>query len=317
MALKLFSPFSKKKSGNFRSGLPSASGSFGERHFKLISILPAILILVMVIAYPLYSLFRMSFTNVSALNLLSGTEKGIGLNNYLKLLKDPIFIKSILNTLYFTVISVGLQVILAIILAMLVFPMKRRVQNLIITLLLFPAMIADVAVAMVWKPLLDASTGLINYYIGRMGFSPINFLGDATIAMWTVIIMAVWQWTPYMFIFVLSGMQALSTSYYEVAELEGANVFQKLRYVILPLIKPVLMVAIFFRITSSIRVFDKVYVLTGGGPGSATETISTYIQRVGFTKMEFGLASAGGVIMLALAAILGFMFLKSMYKVDD
>lgn len=316
MAFNRFSSMQGKRI-NLGAGSSGTLSRFCERHFRLISVLPAIIILLLVIVYPIYSLFSMSFTNVSAFNLISESEKFVGVSNYLKLLKDPIFRKSIGNTLYFTVVSVGLQVVLAIILAMLVFPMKKSTQNIIVTLLLFPSMIADVAVAMVWKPMLDASTGLINYYIKLLGYDPVNFLGDPTIAMWTVIIMAVWQWTPYMFIFVLSGMQALSSSYYEVAELEGANVFQKLRYVILPLIKPVLLVAIFFRITSSIRVFDKVYVLTGGGPGSATETISTYIQRVGFTKMEFGLASAGGVIMLALAAILGFMFLKSMYKVDD
>lgn len=287
--------------------------SFTERRFNIIGVFPAVLILAVVVAYPLLSLIYLSFTNTNAFNLLSGTQSFVGLDNFVNLFRDSIFLKSVFNTFYFTIVSTGLQFLLGLLLALMVYPMSKRSKNAIVTLLLVPAMIADVAVGLLWSSLLNISTGVINYLVRLFGFDSIAFLGESKLAMLTIIIIAVWQWFPYMFLFTLAGLESLSVHYIEVAKLEGCNAFQSLYYVTLPLISPVLFVALFFRITSSIRVFDKIFVLTGGGPGSATETISTYIQRLGFVNLKFGFASAGGFIMLLIAMLIGLISLKFMY----
>lgn len=137
------------------------------------------------------------------------------------------------------------------------------------------------------------------------------------IAQWVIILLNVWQWTPYMFVFMLSGIEGLDGSYFEVARMEGASKMQTLGHIIIPLIKPIILVALFFRITNSLRAFDKIYVLTGGGPGFATDTITSYIQRVGILRMEFGYSSAGGVIMFFISAVIGVIALKFMYDSND
>ncbi len=288
-----------------------------DRQFKIITIIPALILMSVIVVYPLFTLIYRAFTDTNAFNLITGDISLVGLKNFILIFKDKIFLKSILNTLYFVVLSIFLQFCLGVFLAGLVYPLGRKAKNIIITLVLIPTMIADVAVGLVWQSLLNATTGAINYFIELLGFSGIYFLADRRLAMLTIILIAVWQWTPYLFLFILAGMESLKSTYFEVAKLEGASVFQTWIHVILPLIRPVVLVAVFFRATSAIRVFDKVYVLTGGGPGSATETISTYIRRMGFVNLNFGLASAGGVVMLFIAFLIGIISLRYMYKVNE
>ncbi len=309
------SPNTGKSGGFLKNNIKLAFES--ERQFKIISIIPAILLMFVIVVYPLFTLIYRAFTDTSAFNLISGNISFVGMKNFILIFKDKIFLKSIFNTFYFVTVSVFLQFCLGTILAGLVYPMGKRLKNIIITLVLIPTMIADVAVGLVWQTLLNSTTGIINYFIELLGFGSVSFLGNRYLAMITIILIAVWQWTPYLFLFILAGMESMSVTYFEVAKLEGASVFQTWTRVILPSIKPIIAVVIFFRATAAIRVFDKVYVLTGGGPGSATETISTYIRRMGFVNLDFGIASAGGVVMLLIATIIGILSLRHMYKTNE
>jgi multiple sugar transport system permease protein len=211
---------------------------------------------------------------------------------------------------------VGLSTLFGIVLAYLVYPMKTLKKNLMITCLLLPTLIADTACGLIFKPMLSTTVGVYNYLLTSIGLPALNFLGEMSMARWVIVILNVWQWTPYMFIFILSGMEGLSASYFEVARMEGASSLQCLRLIVLPLIRPIVLVAVFFRTTNALRLFDKVYVLTGGGPGFATDTITSYIQRVGIQRMEFGYSSASGMIMLAFTAIVGAIALKFMYDAN-
>ncbi|MDI9421243.1 MAG: sugar ABC transporter permease [Bacillota bacterium] len=285
--------------------------------FQVLTVFPAVALVVLVIGYPVYYLVSLSFTNVSAFNLLNQSYRWIRFRNYQKLFNDPIFLRAIAHTLGYALGTVGVQTLLGFWLASAVYRMSRLQKTLVTTLLLFPTMVADIAGALVWRPLFDVSTGVLNYFIKALGFSTVNFLGDPILARITVMAVAVWQWTPYMFLFVLAGMESIDTSLYEVAKLEGASSRVVMTRIVAPLIRPVLLVAVYFRITDSLRVFDKVFVLTGGGPGSATETISTYIQRTGFANMEYGLASAGGVVMLGIAFLFGLISLKLVSAYND
>ncbi|HEY5583119.1 MAG TPA: sugar ABC transporter permease [Ruminiclostridium sp.] len=292
-------------------------GSFLDRKFGIISILPMLLIIGVVIIYPIIYLFYLSFTDTSNMNLIANNANFIGLKNFIRHFKDKAFITSIWNTLYFTAVSVSLSTLIGLFLACIVYPMISVRKNLMVTCILLPTLIAETACALIFKPMLDTSIGIFNYMLTFIHLPAINFLGDKVSAQWVIIALNVWQWAPYMFVFLLSGIESLSISYFEVLRLEGATFFQRLWYVILPLIKPIALVAIFFRITNSLRLFDKIYILTGGGPGSATDTITSYIQRVGILRMEFGYSSAGGVIMLLITAVIGAITLKYMYNVNE
>jgi multiple sugar transport system permease protein len=217
------------------------------------------------------------------------------------------------NTFYFTVFSVGLSTLFGILIAYIVYPMKVLFKNFMLACVLLPALIAETACGLIFKPMLNTTIGIFNYLLGIIGIGAINFLGDKNLAQWTIICLNVWQWTPYMFIFVLSGIEGLNISYFEAAKMEGASALQVLWHIVLPLTKPIILVAMFFRITNALRLFDKVYVITGGGPGFATDTITSYIQRIGIQRMEFGYSSASGIIMLIFTAIIGAVAMKFMY----
>jgi multiple sugar transport system permease protein len=270
-------------------------------------------IITIVIIYPLFYLVKLSFTNTNNINLLSGTSRFIGLKNFVGHFNDKAFLKSMWNTLYFTIISVGISTLFGILIAYIIYPMKVLFKNLMLACVLLPALIAETACGLMFKPMLNTTIGIFNYLLGIIGIEAINYLGDKNLAQWAIIWLNVWQWTPYMFIFVLSGIEGLNVSYFEVAKLEGASDLQVLWHVVLPLTKPIILVALFFRITNALRLFDKVYVITGGGPGFATDTITSYIQRIGIQRMEFGYSSASGIIMLIFTAIIGAIAMKFMY----
>lgn len=285
----------------------------GTRLYQFVTIFPALILLIAIVVYPLGYLVYISLTNASGFNLLSHSFHSIGIANYINQLSDPSFQRAIYNTLIFTVFSVSAQTVLGFGLALLVHPLPARIKAIATTALLVPTMIADVAVGLIWKSLLNYSTGLINYFLNVIGSPSIDWLGNAHLVMPVIIAISVWQWTPYMFLFVLAGLESVPLSYFDVLRLEGANTAQSLRYVLLPLLWPIIAVALYFRVTNSIRLFDKVFIMTGGGPGDASATISTYIQREGFSNLQYGFASAGGVIMLIIAALIGFLFLRMMY----
>jgi multiple sugar transport system permease protein len=261
-------------------------------------------------------LVKLSLTDTNNMNLLAGTAHFVGLRNFIRNFRDKAFMTSMWNTLYFTFFSVGFSTLIGIIVAYIVYPMRLFYKNLMLACILLPALIAETACGLIFKPMLSTTIGIFNYLLSFVGIDPLNFLGDKILAQWIIIALNVWQWTPYMFIFVLSGMESLDTSYFEVAKLEGASAVQVLRHIVLPLTKPIILVAMFFRVTNALRLFDKVYVLTGGGPGFATDTITSYIQRVGIQRMEFGYGSASGIIMLLFTAIIGAVTLKFMYDAN-
>ncbi|HEY9594405.1 MAG TPA: sugar ABC transporter permease [Spirochaetia bacterium] len=302
--------------GRMRKGL-RAVGRRLDDSFKVISIIPMILIIGVIVIYPTIYLFYLSFTDTSNLNLISGGARFVGLRNYIVQLGDKAFLTSIWNTLYFTAVSVGASTIVGLALAWLVYSMQPIAKNILVPLVLVPNIVAETACALMLKPMLDSSIGIFNYLLSLVHVAPVSYLGDKVNAQWVIMVLNVWQWVPYMFIFFLSGIESLNISYFEVARLEGASSFRLLRSIILPLIMPIVLVAVFFRVTYSLRLFDKIYVLTGGGPGNATDTITSYIQRVGILRMDFGYSSAGGVIMLLITAVIGALTLKRMYGTND
>ena len=245
----------------------------------------------------------------------------IGLDNYLGLLNDPIFRQSAVNTVIFSIFTVGVWVVVAMALATLIHPLPQRVRTFFRAAYYLPAVTSAVFIALVWKWVLNANPwGLANYVLSIFGLGPVGFISDpspflgANVALWSVILSSALTIPAVGVVLYSAALAAIPQELYEAAESEGAGAFAKFRYVTVPLLKPVtLYVAVIYTI-AAFEVFERVYVMTGGGPGYATHTIVYLIWRTGFRFSEYGLASAQAFLLflvIATISVLQFRALRS------
>lgn len=215
------------------------------------------------------------------------------------------------NTTVFTFISVFLELILGLVLALI---MNKAIkgQGLIRTTSLIPWAIPTAVAALMWSYLYDGSSGIIANIFEKIGLveNSLELLMSETGAMASAILADVWKTTPYMALLLLAGLQNISRSTYEAADIDGANAVQKFFRITLPLLKPSILVALLFRTLDAFRVFDLIYVLTGGGPGGATETLSIYGYKTMFAQTNFGYGSVIVMVMFVSVAIIAAIYVK-------
>lgn len=235
----------------------------------------------------------------------------IGLNGYKKALTDARLGMALWNTTVFTFISVFLELILGLVLALI---MNKAIkgQGLIRTTSLIPWAIPTAVAALMWSYLYDGSSGIIANIFEKIGLveNSRELLMSETGAMASAILADVWKTTPYMALLLLAGLQNISRSTYEAADIDGANAVQKFFRITLPLLKPSILVALLFRTLDAFRVFDLIYVLTGGGPGGATETLSIYGYKTMFAQTNFGYGSVIVMVMFVSVAIIAAIYVK-------
>jgi len=183
-------------------------------------------------------------------------------------------------------------------------------QSIIRTLFLIPLMLVPVVVAMVWKMLYHPSYGVINYLLSEVSFARINWLADKSVALYSVIITDIWEWTPLMFLILLSGILSLPEDPFEAAEIDGASKTQLFLYITLPLLKSIIAVALLIRVIDAFKLFDIIWVLTQGGPGISTETLSYYTYLKGFKHFDMGYAAALSFVLLGIVILMTTLFLK-------
>jgi len=233
----------------------------------------------------------MSFNKYSF--LLSPAPVFIGLRNFIEIFSDNVFLYSLKVTAFFTVLSVLAETGLGFELALL---LNREFKGLSIvrTLAIVPMMISSVAAGYLWRFMYWPRYGLLDTLLSLLGIGPLPvWLSDPETALLSVILVDIWQWTPFTSLIYLAGLNAIPREPYEAAEIDGASTWQTFRYITLPLMTGVIGVAVLFRITDCIRYFDQVYVLTRGGPGYETYTTSFYIYRIGLVgNFEIGYSSA-------------------------
>ncbi|PPA69955.1 carbohydrate ABC transporter permease [Jeotgalibacillus proteolyticus] len=235
----------------------------------------------------------------------------IGLKNYSRYLQDGRMWQSLYNTLIFTVVSVGAELILGLAIAILI---NRTFtgRGIVRASVLIPWAIPTAVAAMMWKFLYDGQTGIVSHYFEQ--FSLISdasvLLSTATGGMFSVIFADVWKTTPYMALLLLAGLQTIPQGLYEAAEVDGAGKWQQFWKVTLPLLKSAILVALLFRTLDAFRVFDLIFVLTGGGPANATESISIYAYITLFSQQNFGAGSVLSVIVFVSVAIISTLFIK-------
>lgn len=235
----------------------------------------------------------------------------IGLDNFKQIIKDPRVIYTLVVTLIFTVISVFCELILGLILA-LIMNKAMKGRGLIRTFSLIPWAIPTSVAALMWAYLYNGSSGVVANAFSTIGLinEPTELLLTAKAALGAVIMADIWKTTPYMALLLLAGLQVIPNALYESSSLDGANKLMQFRHITLPLLKPSILVALLFRTLDAFRVFDLIWVLTGGGPGGTTESISIYAYKVMFAQTRFGYGSAMVLIMAIAVGIISFAYIK-------
>lgn len=234
----------------------------------------------------------------------------VGLENYRRLFTDEKFHNAVVVTLEYVVLNIGLQTILAILLAVL---MQRLTTSIVVRgIMLLPYLIANVVVALVWYWMLDYQLGIVNVMMGWVGMDPIAFFGDDAWAIPTIAFVNVWRHLGYTALLVFAGLQTIPPQVYEAASLDGAGEWRSFRTITLPLLRPVLALVLVITVTGSFQVFDTVAVTTEGGPGNATRVLYYYIWDLAFNRNDFGYASAMSVALLVVLAGIAWAQLKIM-----
>lgn len=267
---------------------------------------PAALLLGVVTAYPLAHVLWLSLERRSLLD--PAPAHFTGLDNYVRLATDERFWNALGNTSYFVVVSVSLQLVLGLAFALAVQrPFRGRAA--LYGIILLPWAVPTAVSARMWEWMYNTDIGVLNHVLGVQ----VNWLGSPASALNAAVLMDVWKSTPFVALLLVAGLQAIPRELYHAAALDGASRWTVLRRITLPLLAPVILVALLFRTIDAFRVFDSIYVLTGGGPANSTETLSIYAYKVLFQALEFGYGSALGVsvfVCVAIAASIYFLILR-------
>jgi multiple sugar transport system permease protein len=275
----------------------------GRRHYTLIlMLLPAVIFLLIMSIYPTVRLVQMSTTNMHLLRL--DKARYVGTQNFSRLAHDDSIIYSFKYTGIFVCVGVTAEFVLG--LAMALFLDSLRWGNNIFRIIVFaPMMVPPVVVGITWRLLYDSQLGIISYYLNEIfATGRISFLGDPALARWAVIVIDVWQWTPFLAMIYLAGLQSLPIDYYEAAQIDGANGLQILFRVTIPLLRPILIVGLLFRVIDSIKTFDLIYTTTKGGPGTLTEVLSFKVFETMFSSYRVGYAAALSLVMLVIVTLI-------------
>lgn len=272
---------------------------------------PASLILLITAVAPLCYTIFISFFKYK-LNTPNAVPAFLGFDNYAKIFTQRMFWTTLENTSLFAVLSVALEIVIGTILALML-NNNNKSTRVITAILLIPMIMAPVASGSLWRTMLDRSTGVVNYLISLVGLEPINFLGSSKFAIYSVMMVDVWRLSPWVCIIVMSALKGISPSLIEAAVVDGASRINIVRTIVLPLLKPVMMIVLMMRFTDAFKVFDTVYVMTSGGPGNSTEMLPNYIYQQALKYMNVGYASALAILFIASMAVLscGFIWLRN------
>lgn len=289
-----------------RRGQPRA-----ETGTALLLLAPSVAFLFLMTIIPmLYSLW-LSFQNYSLMRPDLVTFYGLG--NYAEILRDSVFWEALRVTVVFTISVVVLEFVLGFLIASLL-DRQMRGMGLVRTFLIIPVFISPVAMGLTWRYMFQPSYGLINYLLSLVGLPRLDWVVSTTWALPAVVLVDVWQWTPFVVLILLAGMQSISPEITEAADLDGLTRWQYLRRIVLPMIQPVILVIGLIRIIDSIKVFDLIYIMTRGGPATATYALSIHTYIKAFQMNDMGQSAALAWIIVVLVNIFTFIFLRMLSR---
>ncbi|WP_336023363.1 carbohydrate ABC transporter permease [Halobellus salinisoli] len=269
-----------------------------DRTLKWLFLLPSVAILAFLAIYPFIQGIWMSFHEWP---LAADTRTWVGLANYEALVESDRFLGSARATVVFTGVSVTLELILGIALALYLRSLSSNWRPIFRTIFILPMVMTPIATGLMWRLLLNGQIGVVNWMlINFLGMSPPSWTSSPTVAMATVIMIDIWQWTPLIVMIVYAGLLSIPETMYEAARVDGAPRLAVFRHITLPQIKYMIGIAVVFRLMRSFRSFDIIWLVTNGGPGTATEILNIYLYRVAFVNLQGGQAAALGIILLVV-----------------
>ena len=262
-------------------------------------ILPAVAVMAAGLVYPVLDALYLSFFDWKIATPFSKAEN-VGLANYVRMLADPDVRESLWVTLRFGFWTITIEMVLGVALALML-EKPIRGASVFRTIFILPLMVSPVVVGLIWRYLFDARIGWINYYLGLwFGIEPQVWLGVPDLAFFAIVLTDIWQWTPFIFIIVIAGLQALPSEVLEASRIDGANWWQQTFLVKLPMIRSILVIALLMRLIDVFRALEVMYIMTGGGPGRATELLSLHIYNRAFDAQLLGYASAIAVLLIVI-----------------
>lgn len=275
-----------------------------------IYLLPTIILMLLLLIIPIIMVIRYSFfDNV----IINKNPTFIGLANFGKVLTDPTFLVAVKNTLFFVAVSIIAHLVIGMLFAMLLNTryLGNKTKGIFRVLYALPWMFTASVIAILWKMMLNPN-GIINYLLQTGGLisKNIEWLGSRDFALAAVTFINIWSGYPFYMISILAGLQGISSDLYEASALDGANAVQTFTRITIPQLKPILVSLLMLDFVWTLQQFALIWMTTGGGPINATETISTYIYKQGFTKYQYSMASAGAVILLAVCTVIAIFYVR-------
>jgi len=267
----------------------------------LVLALPIIVYFAIFFIYPLALLFKEAFTNPTGV---------LTLTNFQKMLTDPVLLTTLQNTFYYFAGSLGLEFAVGFGVAVLLYNYLGRFRTLFRTIIFVPLMVSPVVIGLMWVLLLDSQYGPVDYFIRLLGLQPLNFLGSLSLALPSIIVANAWEYSPFVFLIIYAGLQTVPQQLYEAAAVDGMSRFQAFRYVTLPSIRGVMLVAFLLDAIGVLKGFDLIYVITSGGPGYSTYILSFYAYKEAFVYFETNYAAALSLLFLAIIAAFVTIVLK-------
>lgn len=281
-----------------------------EKIYMRSLMLPAAVIYIIIFIVPTFSSFFFSFTRWT----LKDWE-WIGLQNFITFFREPSLAIGIRNTLFYGFVTCGLKVVIALLLAI-VLTQGWKIEGYLRTLVFFPAIISTMAVGLIFKSFMHPTNGIINQALALFGIEKIYWLTDKSTAMLSIALVDVWQGLGTATLMYIAGIKAIDHTYVEAAKIDGANTFQRFRYITLPLIRPVMNSVLILSLTEGLRNFELVWAMTKGGPGFTTDLLTTVIYKQ-YANGLYGLSTAGNVILFILVSVIAFPVYSNITRKEE
>lgn len=291
------------------------SSLYNEREARtgFLFVMPALLFMVFMIGYPLIYNFQMSMSNLDVRSFKGNTSEFVGLENYITLFKDEVFVQALAQTFTFTIWNLIIQFTLGFALAIF-FNKKFHLAGPIRGMIIISWMMPMSVTGLLFKNMFGTEDGVINDLLVRLGLMaqnmPIGWMIDGKFALWSVIVANCWVGIPFNMLLLTTGMTSIPEEVYESAAIDGANSFQRFWHLTVPLLKPAILSVLMLGFIYTFKVFDLVFIMTQGGPLNATEVLSTFSYKLSFTEYRFGLGATGAVILFLNLMIVGIFYLR-------
>ncbi len=283
------------------------TGNFVERNEAWLFPLPAVIALIILVGLPMLANFVIALHDW----FIGRPPRLVWLQNFTDVLADRRFYNGIRNTLIFTGVAVPVQLVLGMAIAVL-FNRELPAKGLIRTVILLPMVATPVAIALIWSLMFDPSLGVLNWFLESLGLSRSLWVADARLALPSLIMVDVWQWTPMVALILIAALQGVPSEHYEAARIDGAGGWQVFWHITLPAVRGAVVVALILRAVDALKTFDIIYVITGGGPGTATETLNVYAFRSGFEFFRAGYAAS--LLIFLMFLVLGIAILLNLAR---